>query len=270
MNGYVKLFSDIVDSSIWNEDPITFKVWIALLALSDPSGQIRGSTPWLAKKARVSEKQCELALIKFTQPDPESRTKDYDGRRIEVLEDGWLVLNYLRFRDRLSNNEKALASRERVRKHRERYKALRNASGVTPHDSVSVYVHDRIDKKEESVREEGKGRTVTFIKPSIEEVQLQATKIGLDLSQSESFFNYYESNGWKVGRNPMRSWPHALSNWKLNHNRYKPNASHQPINKRNQGTYETKTDFASAAAKRSFSSQMAKPTNQESPKTPGT
>lgn len=27
------------------------------------------------------------------------------------------------------------------------------------------------------------------------------------------FFNYYSANGWKVGRNPMKSWTHAAAGW---------------------------------------------------------
>ncbi len=29
----------------------------------------------------------------------------------------------------------------------------------------------------------------------------------------ERFFNYYESNGWRVGKNQMRKWKAAASGW---------------------------------------------------------
>lgn len=119
MAGYVKLFSEIVDSSIWEEDSDTCKVWITLLALADQDGYVRGSEGWLAGKSRVSLGKCVLALRKFKEPDLRSRTEDNEGRRIEQLEDGWLILNYISFRDRLSADPKVVASRERVRKHRE-------------------------------------------------------------------------------------------------------------------------------------------------------
>ncbi len=138
MSGYVKIFSEIVDSSIWEEDPKTCKVWITLLALCNCDGYVRGSSGWLAGKARVDKSVCESALEKFKNPDLRSRTPDNDGRRIEQLEDGWLVLNYLAFRDRLSSDPKAVATRERVQKHRERYIALRNKKSVTPSDSASA------------------------------------------------------------------------------------------------------------------------------------
>ena len=52
-------------------------------------------------------------------------------------------------------------------------------------------------------------------RPTLEAVKLLAAKIGLSETEAEKFFNYYESNGWLVGRNPMRSIPHALAGWKL-------------------------------------------------------
>lgn len=53
-----------------------------------------------------------------------------------------------------------------------------------------------------------------FAKPTLEEVKLHAAKIGLLPAEAERFFNYYESNGWKVGRNPMKSWQAGLSYWR--------------------------------------------------------
>ena len=31
--------------------------------------------------------------------------------------------------------------------------------------------------------------------------------------EARNFFNFYESNGWKVGKNPMVNWRSAASNW---------------------------------------------------------
>ena len=38
--------------------------------------------------------------------------------------------------------------------------------------------------------------------------------------EAEKFFNYYESNGWKVGKNPMKNWKAAANNWITNTNKY--------------------------------------------------
>ena len=58
-----------------------------------------------------------------------------------------------------------------------------------------------------------------FTPPTQAEMELHAAKIGLPPSEIEGFFHYYEANGWKVGRNPMKSWSAAMVNWKLNHER---------------------------------------------------
>jgi hypothetical protein len=51
--------------------------------------------------------------------------------------------------------------------------------------------------------------------PSLDEIQLQAAKIGLQPADAEAFYHHYEAVGWRYGRNPIVSWTHALSGWKL-------------------------------------------------------
>ena len=52
-----------------------------------------------------------------------------------------------------------------------------------------------------------------FQKPTLEQLNTKAALIGLSTTEVDKFWNYYESNGWKVGKNPMKSWPAALQNW---------------------------------------------------------
>jgi len=70
-----------------------------------------------------------------------------------------------------------------------------------------------------------------FIKPEIDNIFQEMSKYAFDksididdrvlLSQSEQFFNYYESNGWKVSGKPMKSWISASKNWMLRYDSYK-------------------------------------------------
>lgn len=214
-DGYTKLFSDIVDSSIWDEDSDIRVVWVTLLALCNADGFVRGSVGWLAGKAHVSPDKCQEALTKFAAPDPQSRTPDNDGRRIEVLEDGWLILNYLLFRDRLSANPKAVKTRERVRKHRERYAALRNDSSVTcvtPSHSASASVSES-----SSGIKEGAGNHQGEIGNLPTDDQAAAwladtRKSGSDYQAGEmrSALLSLRSNGGMWGRNPITDWRAAL------------------------------------------------------------
>jgi hypothetical protein len=63
----------------------------------------------------------------------------------------------------------------------------------------------------------------SFTKPSVREVEdflLEQQEISVTAmtarTQALRFVNYYEANGWKVGRNPMQDWQAAANNWLLN------------------------------------------------------
>jgi len=58
-----------------------------------------------------------------------------------------------------------------------------------------------------------KSPRVRFKKPTIDELTAEALKIGLSETEVDKFYNYYESVGWKVGRNSMKSWPHSMRGW---------------------------------------------------------
>lgn len=53
-----------------------------------------------------------------------------------------------------------------------------------------------------------------FQKPSIEEVKKYVKNMGYYGFDVEHFYSYYESNGWKVGKNPMKDWTAAVRSWR--------------------------------------------------------
>ena len=92
---FVKLFGSILDSTVWQEPATTRVVWITMLAMTDESGFVAASVPGLAHRAGVTLEECETALAAFLRPDPYSRTKEHEGRRIEA-DDGGVVPAELR------------------------------------------------------------------------------------------------------------------------------------------------------------------------------
>ena len=98
--GFTKLDSNIVRSSLWDEDAETCKVWITLLAVCNQYGVVRGTSNWVSLTARIPLKRCETILKKLQEPDPRSQTKDNDGRRLEACDGGWILVNYRKFRER--------------------------------------------------------------------------------------------------------------------------------------------------------------------------
>jgi len=132
---FVKIFGNLLDSSIWAESNETRIVWITLLVMSDEDGVVRSTAPGIAHRARVSIGNARKALEVLESPDPDSRTPDNDGRRIERVPDGYLILNYEMFRQIHNRAERREQTRKRVRKHRKRKKATKagdacNAEGA--------------------------------------------------------------------------------------------------------------------------------------------
>lgn len=115
---YAKLFSSILRSSIWAEPMETRLVWITMLALADRHGYVGASLPGIATAAGVTMEKAQTAIDTFLAPDPYSRSKEFDGRRIEVADRGWILLNYERFRD--MRDEEARKEYERTRKRASR------------------------------------------------------------------------------------------------------------------------------------------------------
>lgn len=110
MGGYSKLFGSIVTSSIWCDDDFVLRVWIAMLATCDSQGLVEGSIPGFANLARVPIEQMERAIEILKSPDPHSRTKAEEGRRVREVEGGWQIINYLNYRNKLQEKQGSRAS----------------------------------------------------------------------------------------------------------------------------------------------------------------
>ena len=57
-----------------------------------------------------------------------------------------------------------------------------------------------------------KPKRKNFVKPTVEEIAAFCKEKNYGVN-AQTFFNYYEANGWKVGRNAMKSWQAAVQNW---------------------------------------------------------
>ena len=59
---------------------------------------------------------------------------------------------------------------------------------------------------------EEKPKRKNFVKPTVEDIAAYCKEKNYNVN-AQQFFNYYESNGWKIGRNAMKSWQAAVQNW---------------------------------------------------------
>lgn len=128
--GFTKLFNTIVTSTIWQEDDKTRIVWITMLAIADPDGRVNASIPGLAQVSNVSLDDCKKAIKNLMSPDPYSRTKDYEGRRISEVDGGWDILNYVKYRRMMNEEERREYKRIKQAEYRKRGQTLTNVDNV--------------------------------------------------------------------------------------------------------------------------------------------
>ena len=91
-----------------------------MLALKNKSGIVEGSVPGLADMARLSLNDTLEALKTLSSPDEYSRTQEHEGRRIEAIDGGWLVLNHEKWRNKMTADERRDYLKIKQREHRER------------------------------------------------------------------------------------------------------------------------------------------------------
>ena len=64
-----------------------------------------------------------------------------------------------------------------------------------------------------------KTSTNKFIKPTVEQIKIYCSEIVFNLD-AEKFCDHYDSNGWLVGKNPMKDWKAAVRTWKRNSSKF--------------------------------------------------
>ena len=71
------------------------------------------------------------------------------------------------------------------------------------------------DKDTDIVIVKEKVKAKRFSKPTIEDIKEYCIERN-NFVDAEKFFDYYSSNGWKVGKNPMKDWKASVRTWEKN------------------------------------------------------
>lgn len=121
---FTKLFASITESTVWCEPDTTRLCWITMLAMADSRGRVFGSIPGLANRARVSVDAARTAINTFLSPDPDSRSSNNEGRRIEALEGGWRLINHEKYRAIRDHESIKETKRKWAAKNREKAKEV--------------------------------------------------------------------------------------------------------------------------------------------------
>lgn len=128
----------------------------------------------------------------------------------------WKIHNYIqsdRYKATVYTEEKA----QLITKSNRAYTLAQGVDTECIQDVYKPYTQNSIDKisKDKNRLEIESPNRKRFTAPTLEQVKAycQERNNGID---AQRWFDYYESNGWKVGRNPMKDWKAAVRTWERN------------------------------------------------------
>lgn len=205
-NGFILLHRKIVEWE-WYQNPNTFRVFLHCLLMANftdgrfegndiKRGQFVTSLPSLSKQTSLSIQQVRTALdhLKSTGEITDTSTSKY--RVITVVKyDQYQI-------DNRQNNSQSTGEQQ--------------AS-----NSQSTGEQQQYKKNNKERREKGNNNIISltrdvkrFTPPTAEEIvdycENTLCYIGFD---AQHFIDYYESNGWMIGKHKMKDWRATVRNW---------------------------------------------------------
>ena len=92
-----------------------------------------------------------------------------------------------------------------------------NACERIPNDAKNADNDNDNDNDINIVLDQKAKKPKRFTKPPVDDVRQYMAELNMN-DMSQRFVDYYESNGWKVGKNPMKDWKAAVRTWKQQNN----------------------------------------------------
>ena len=133
---------------------------------------------------------------------------------------------------------------------------LDGEDGIFINDSVSF---DKLAELTDYLRSIQSKKAECFVKPTIDEIKAHILEKGYTFD-AEAFYAFYESNGWKVGKNPMKNWKMACTTWaknRKNNNNNNVNYGRETITEKIRRTVEGANVFSQQLAERIGNEQQA-------------
>lgn len=193
MAGFIVIDRKIKEWRWWSNGTAR-SIWLYLLVIANwkdgymrdgaliPRGSAARSLRTLASESGYSVNTIRYWLKRF----------ESDGAISTYTTHGYTVINILKYCD---------------------YQDIKDRIG-TPTDTPTETVGDTQTDTDRTIitRKPINNSRTKMPKPSLEEVKSYISEKGYAVD-AERFWSYYESNGWRVGKNPMKNWKAAISTW---------------------------------------------------------
>lgn len=222
---YLKLKEDFFDSDamiVMESMPDGYKYSNILLKLYLRSLKHEGK---LMFNDRIPYNSSILSQVtRHSVGDVERAIKVFEEMNlIEILDNGAIFISDIQnFVGRSSTEgDRKREYRRRIEEEREQSKVTGQMSGQMsdkrpPEIEIEIEKDIEIDTDKEIEKErEDKKASSRFIPPTLEEVSAFIAENNYRVN-AEKFIDYYNANGWMVGKTKMKDWKAAVRNWHRN------------------------------------------------------
>lgn len=217
---FIKLYEQIVNWE-WFQHPNTLALFIYLLLKANykdgnfqgriiQRGQLVTSLPKIATGTGLTIRQARTALehLKSTGEVTDESTNQYR------------VITIVKYDDYQSSTDELTGNRQATDRRVDRQ----------PTDEATPSI-EYIEKNRKDIERnrtiESKGTAKRFTPPTKDEILQFCFEEGLSIDV-EYFIDYYNSNGWVVGKNKMKDWKATVRNWARRDQKASAPAQHKP------------------------------------------
>ena len=200
-SGFIAISRDITDWRWWG-NPIATSLWLYILVNANwkpgwwgggseavQRGELITSVEHLADFFGVNRKTIRKYLKLFA--DDGQIALDMDNHRTKII-----VINYAKYQDFIPSDGQPTGQHT-------------GQPGGQQDGQLTGHNRTRITKEQRNNNRE------SFVKPTLDELRAYIFENGFSVDP-ERFLDYYDSNGWKVGKSRMKDWKKAVNNWQRN------------------------------------------------------
>lgn len=206
-HGYIKLHRQIQDCWIWDSGKFDKRsAWIDLLMLANhrdkkfmfngkPVVITRGQFMTSIRKLAVRWEWSTSTVFEFLKilEDDNMIKKESDSHRTLLT-----IINYEVYQG-VPNTDQTLTEHQ-------------SNTNRTLTETTKEYKNIRNKEFKENDTPNGVSKRKCFAPPTVEEVRAYCQERGNNIDP-QRFVDFYESKGWFVGKNKMKSWEAAVRNW---------------------------------------------------------
>lgn len=231
---WIKLAADVFDNrkirqiEVMPEGDTIIVIWFKLLTIAGRTND--GGRIYFMQDMPYTE---EMLATAFGRPLSMIRLAlevFEQFRMIEVVDDIICLPGWEKYQNVDGMERARELARLRKQKQRANQKLLSAGNDMSRDSHVTVTHGHAVERdierdidiyKEKDISNDISKKKSRFAPPSVDEVRDYIREHGY-IVDADAFCAFYDSNGWKVGRNPMKDWKRALVTWEKRRREQQP------------------------------------------------